>query len=717
MKPLVKYSAIAAAVAVLLIAAVAIVLYSVVDTEFIKKEAVKAAKEHTGRDLVFKGDVGLSVFPWLGVELGPVTLSNAPGFGDAPMAEINRTDIKVKVMPLFSGQVMVKSVIVDGLKLNLGRDEKGVTNFDDIVKRAEPAGEAAPAPAPEQDATQPAGDAKSALALAVGGVNFTNAALTWDDRQAGKRYSVSELNLTTGALAMGHPFDVAMSAKAEASDPKLSGSMDLKTRADLGKDFKTPSFKGLKLTIDADGGMIPGAPVEATIAGDIIIDLNASTVTVEGLALSAYDLTAKGGVKVAKFDTAPVVDATLAFDQFDPKKLMARLGLDPVRTTDPAALTKASVSLTARATQSSATVSSLKLNLDDTTLTGKAAVKNFERPAITFDLAANEIDVDRYLPPEDDKAGAGDKADSDKTPAPAGDEESKDAKGGLPKEELRKLDVDGTVKLGKLKAYNVRATDMQVTVKAKDGVIRITPLSAGLYGGILKTMFTTDLRGDAAKTKLDLGIAKMALGGLLTDAMGEDKITGTTALNITLAAVGEEMKPILKTLTGTLSLGLKNGVFKGVQVIPEAVREQAAASDPQKRVEKVEKQQKFKDISATFDIKNGLMTTKDTSLDAGALQGLGKGSIDLAKQMIDYKAVVDVTAMPKIPFTIKGPLTDPSVSLDKAEFVKGLAQGVVNIPVKVGKGVLDTGKGALEGIGQGLKGLFGGGSKSKDNKE
>lgn len=715
MKPVVKYGVIAAVVIAVLLGAVAAVLYSVVDTEFIKREAARAAKEQTGRDLVFKGDVSISVFPWLGVKLGPLALSNAAGFGDAPMAEIASTEVKVKLLPLFSGTVEVGSVLVDGLALNLGRDKGGRTNFDDIVERAGAAkGEEREAPAAKEGGDSGGGGGGLPISgLSVGGVRVSGASLVWDDRMLDKRYAVSDLTVTTGALALGQPFDLALSAKAEASDPALRADVDLKTRADLGKDFKTPSLQGLKLTLGAEGDPVPGGPVEAVISGDIVVDLNDSTVTVSGLTLSAYDLTAKGGVKVSKFDTAPVVDATLDLAGFDPKKLMARLGMTPPATKDPAALTKAAVSFKARATQDAASLADLSLTLDDTKLTGKAAVKNFARPAITFDLSADALDADRYLPP-----GGGDAAEAEPAPAPApaGKDGAKDEPAGLPKEELKKLDVDGTLRVGKLTVYNVRMSDMQVTIKARDGVIRITPLSAGLYGGLFKTSLLADVSGKATKTKVDLGLAGLGLGGLLTDLLGEDKVTGTAALDLSLAAVGDEWKSMVRTLSGSGSVGLKNGAFKGFQVIPQAVRTQAAAADPEKRVEKVEKQQTFKDISASFAIAKGLLTTGDTKLSADNMSALGKGGVNLVNQTIDYKAVVDITAVPKIPFTVTGALTDPSVSLDTAEFVKGLAQGVVNLPVKIGKGVLDGGKGALEGIGSGLKNLFGGGKKSEEKQ-
>ena len=72
----------------MLIVAAAIIIPLVVDPNDYKDEIVSKVKETTGRDLKIQGDIGLSVFPWLGLELGALELSNAKGFGDAPFADV-----------------------------------------------------------------------------------------------------------------------------------------------------------------------------------------------------------------------------------------------------------------------------------------------------------------------------------------------------------------------------------------------------------------------------------------------------------------------------------------------------------------------------------------------------------------------------------------------------------------------------------------------------
>ncbi|MCW8905247.1 AsmA family protein, partial [Sedimenticola sp.] len=76
-------------VLLLLVVAAVIILPMVIDPNDYKGEIVTQVKEQTGRDLKITGDLKLSVFPWLGIDIGGLELSNAKGFGEQPFAVVN----------------------------------------------------------------------------------------------------------------------------------------------------------------------------------------------------------------------------------------------------------------------------------------------------------------------------------------------------------------------------------------------------------------------------------------------------------------------------------------------------------------------------------------------------------------------------------------------------------------------------------------------------
>ena len=138
MGKLIKILLVIVGLAVAGIVALAVLLPLYFDPNDFKEEISAAAKDKTGRDLTITGDIGLSVFPWLGVELGQTSMSNAAGFGDKPFAEFEQAAVRLQLMPLLRGEIEVGRVTLASLRLRLAKNAQGVNNWQDIqAKMAE----------------------------------------------------------------------------------------------------------------------------------------------------------------------------------------------------------------------------------------------------------------------------------------------------------------------------------------------------------------------------------------------------------------------------------------------------------------------------------------------------------------------------------------------------------------------------------------------------
>ena len=127
-----------ALVVVLFIVAVAVASFYFDPNDF-KDQMSAAVKENTGRDLSIAGDIELSLFPWLGVQVGQVTLGNASGFPEPVFASAEKTQIRVKLLPLLTRQLEMDTLTLHGLTLKLARDEQGRTNWEDLTAPKEDA--------------------------------------------------------------------------------------------------------------------------------------------------------------------------------------------------------------------------------------------------------------------------------------------------------------------------------------------------------------------------------------------------------------------------------------------------------------------------------------------------------------------------------------------------------------------------------------------------
>ena len=150
------------ALLVVLVVIAAVVLPMVIDPNDYKDEIAATVEKQTGRTLSIEGDMALSVFPWLGLDIGPTQLSNAEGFAAPYMARMEAVEVRVKLLPLLRKQLEVNTVRLDGLRLNLGKNKQGVTNWADITAQLEAADTQAEKPADGADKTGTASSGKCA---------------------------------------------------------------------------------------------------------------------------------------------------------------------------------------------------------------------------------------------------------------------------------------------------------------------------------------------------------------------------------------------------------------------------------------------------------------------------------------------------------------------------------------------------------------------------
>ena len=377
-------------VLLLVIVAAVIIIPMVVDPNDFKPQIAEAVESATGRKLTMEGDLGLSVFPWLGLEVGPTALSNAPGFSERPFAQVQGVEVRVKLMPLLRKELQMDTVVLQGLNLSLETDAAGNTNWADL------AGAGAEAEAqPEQPAPEEAG--KLALAgLAIGGVEITDAALLWDDRKTNAQYRVDQVNLKTGAIAPGEAVPVSLQLQLAASEPEIAGPVEFSGTLALSADNQVIQIDDAQLSTDLSGAGLPGGALKSQLGFNTRVDLAAETLDVTELALAALGLTIEGGLNGKQIlSDAAAFGGQLRIKEFVPRELIEALGQPVPEVSDPKVLSRADGQLQLAATKDSLAVPKLQFRLDDSTLNGDLKVSNFAKPAIRFALHLDDIDVDR----------------------------------------------------------------------------------------------------------------------------------------------------------------------------------------------------------------------------------------------------------------------------------------------------------------------------------
>jgi len=688
-----------------LILVLAIVLPFIIDPNDFKSQIATAVQENTGRTLSIDGDISLSVFPWLGLDIGPTRLSNAPGFGEQPMASMEKVQVRVKLLPLLHKQLEMDTVRLSGLRLDLGRDASGRSNWDDLLGES--------GDKTNTGAGHPGEAAGSPLAgLAIGGVEVSDARVLWDDRSTGSRYELSDLSFTTGAIDPGKPFDLDLHFAMTATQPAIAGQTDLSGKVLIAESLQAVRLDNADLKLDLKGDGVPGGQLRLALVTDIAVDLEQQTLEMPKLTLEALGLKVSGkasGTGIGGKD--PRLGGTLDVAEFVPREVIRALGQEPPVTADATVLGKAGATLQWEASGNHASVTSLQFQLDDTHLNGRLRVDDFAHPAIDFALQADQFDLDRYLPPPVKDAPA-----APATPAAA----AAGGAGGLPVEALRGLNLNGTVKLGTLKAYNLRSSDIGFTVKSRDGLLRVHPAVASLYQGQYSGDVSLDVRGETPRLSLNEHVKAIQVGPLLKDLSGDDKLSGTGSVDVQLAGSGATPEQLRRTLNGNTAFSFTNGSIKGVNIASLLRTAQAKLQGQPAPAEVEPNQTDFTELTGTATVTDGVVRNNDLSAKSPLLRISGEGQASLPAETIDYLLTTKIVGSTKgqggkgldelkgvaIPVRISGTFSKPTFTPDLAAALGDVARDKAKEKIEKKTQKLLKDKLGDESTKQLLKGLF-----------
>ena len=718
-----------------------------------KPQIIKAVKDSKQRNLRLDGNIKLSFFPNIGASLSKVSLSEFRN--DKEFAAIESARVSLALLPLLRKQVVVDEVAVSGLKANLVMRKDGTTNIDDLLGQAEQKPE-------QQKQERQKKAAGPAVKFDIASVSLEKTNLSYRDEGSGAQYTIKDLHLKTGRIAIGVPGKIDLSAGIQANQPKLDINAQLKTTLTFDLDKQKYQLQGLEL--QASGSALDISNLKVTASGDVSADLATQEFAAKKFALNA------SGVKVKdKFEaTLDAPSLSLTKDKYSGDKLTLNAKLDAafgnvvasltmprvegnaqsfkvsalsldldvkqpdqafkVKLSSPLSgniktqqfnLSNLSVAVTATGDKlpnksvssemkGSVQVDALKQNVQANLAGGllqsqvkaKVGVKGFSDPAIKFDVDVDQFDADLYLP----------KAPATATAAP----KAKEPEQPLDLSALRTLNLDGSLRIGSLKVMNVKTTQLRVDVTALHGLVNINPLSAKLYQGSLNGSMSVNAQATPSIAIIQ-NLNGVNVAPLAKDAANLDMLEGKGNIGVNLTSHGNTVSAMKKALNGNFSLNLADGAIKGIDIDKKLLAAQAllskggAATSETSAANKDEKTA-FKEFKATFKVTNGVAHNDDLSLRSELVRVSGAGDINIGNDSIDYVAKAAITKTPDgkggitVPLHISGPYTDLKYTLDYAAMLREAVKQKVDAKVDATKEELKAK--AQEQLKSKLKGLF-----------
>jgi len=633
------------------------------------------------------GDIHLGIFPTLGARIKNVSLSNAPGFGAEPMAQVGEAQVGMRILPLLlHRRIEISKITLKDLRLNLLKQADGRSNWEGLSNPEPP--QAAPAP------QQPHGQSQTAAAPRqqgggvrfgeIGGIDIDNANISYVDQQAKKSFALSNFSFNTSIIAPGKPFDFKLGFSMALADPALNATVQASARLGVGGPSQLFDVQNLQASIAATGQGVPGGKQDLQLSGNLHIDGREGSFKLSDGKLALDNIVAAITLDGSELNNNPDghIGGTLSVAAFNPRDAFKALGLEAPQTADNTVLQQASLSATLDAGKGNAHFNNLNIKLDQSTISGSASVGGSDSALIQFALKLDQIDLDRYMAPP---------AQRNPLAAQPGSKPGEGDNAPLPLDRLDGFNAAGTIDIDKLKLKNLNLANARLKFAASRDAPKTIELDASLYGG---TLASTTRIGPGARPTLaqTLKLDAINAGPLLLDLIGKDSVSGNGNVSLDLSSAGRSVNELKRDLNGNVSCALQNGAVKGFN-LAQIIRQGQALAGGQQAQQDSAQQTDFSTMSASGKISSGVLHSDDLTAASPMLRLTGAGQVDLAANTIDYTArptVVNTAGGQggkemaqlqgvAIPVHITGSLNAPRYKLDvvgilQQEAVQKLAQ-------------------------------------------
>jgi AsmA protein len=602
-----------------------------------KGKIAAAVLQSTGRELKLQGDIKLSVIPWVALELGPASLGNPAGYGDEPFLSFTHASVRVRLLPLLRQRLEVARVEVEGLDLRLRKNAAGRGNWQDAEPEQPPA---------KSDADHTG----AALGLeSLANIRIENGRLAYEG------ITVEKVNLETGSLAADRhiPVNLTFDANRTPTGEQLS----LNAKFDLSQDA---AQKSLRFSAAHVSGTLSragdGRPAHWDLsAPDINVNITAQTFAAQAFDLNYSGAHLTGSARATKIIDDLSVTGSLNLAPLVLREIEPRLGFSLPKTRDPKALSQLSATTDFAYDSSALALTHLQLHLDDTQIQGNLKLLAGDTQTLQFNLAVDQINLDRYRPPEVAAV-----APQSASPGPAARPQN--------------FDAMGTLSIKSAQFARLDLSDVRVTVADKDKVMHLSPIEAQVDGGRSSGDITLDSRGATPTLSVDEQLTGIDMARLLANTAGKGRLSGKATLNLKATARSAGVDAMLKTLTGHLDVNLADGALEGIDVGYELSLAQALIDKSAAPARASTGRTPFQAFKLSSQITNGVAETHDLTIASQAIKVAGQGSANLATKGIDFKLLASVLTAPArntdIPLKVTGTYANPTVRPD----IEGLAK-------------------------------------------
>jgi AsmA protein len=614
MKRFIKYGVLPVVVFLFLLVVTIIALPVVINVQKFLPEIEERLSHATGRTISIGSDFAVTFFPYLSVSFSDMKIDNPEGFLSDSLMKIGSFEARVKLLPLLKKEVEISRFIIGGLEVHLEKKSDGRVNWE--LPKKENAGQTS-ATSGSDWAHWSVPENLSIVLFAI-----TDGTVMWNDREHNSDYRIDDLMLLVNNFTSSHPF--AVEVKASLGDKSLIAEGEL---GPLGQD-----------------------PGRAALPFDLALNLmNSFSGQVEGKLVGLFE--------------NPSYDFKLHISPFSARELFNSLNVGfPYITSDPTTYRSVGLDFRAKGDKEKISIEDGKIIVDDTLLGISLAVNKFKDPDLDFSLDIDYLDLDRYLPPEDENK----KTQIDVTQSEQGSQVNSS---------FGKMNLAGALHINELRVYGGIVNDINGQIHYADDVFTVDSSSFALYQGRAQSSLTVDLKNEPPITTINLKAQSVQSRPILHDFMAKDFLSGSVDTDVHLQFSGYSSDAVRKSLGGEGFLSFKDGTLEGIDMVNaiKNIVDLSSSSDISDQPIRTD----FSEFKSVFTVSNGLVTSRETTLTSPVARVVISGTADLVTTELKLKVQPQVVASNMeeqgddkvslkglIPFALSGTFAQPQIDID-----------------------------------------------------
>lgn len=568
-------------IVVVIVAALAIFVYTF-DINKYKPVVEQRVSAAVGYNLKIDGQMGLSLFPNLSVEVKGLHLENPEKFKAqaADMVYVEKANVGLALGPLLSKRLEFKDITLTGVTLDLVKPKSGAPNWDLNANKAQVQA-VAENPNVSQTATDEAkqGDSHAKIAALLNAMSFNevsvkNTRVTYHDLGKGGVSNFDNIDFSCGPFdATNKPLKFSFSAKM--NNMPISAQGELTSLANIlnGEAPFNVALTADKLKANVTGTFaMAGDPmltakveVPAFAPKDVLKSFMKTTPAIIANAPSGAfsSLTTTQDIKVAKKGNI-TFSGPYTFDQtsgtisggltggaisvkFSGNQLKPALYVANQPMIKNLSLSGLNADAKINGGKISATFNS-KFVMDETSGSASGSFASGSVQTITAKLNADKINLDNYL-------GASSGGGSGSAGGSSG---SKAKKPILDANVFGKLNITADIKLAQAIFKGLTVSNANANAKLNQGNANVQ-FNAALGGAPVNGAFSGNLTAQNSTKNLAVKTSNLQVAPVLKALMGKDLITGGLNADVNVSGSGMDIDDMKRSLSGRVAANLNSG--------------------------------------------------------------------------------------------------------------------------------------------------------------